>query len=155
MKKSSVAPGGRGIQYTLGSSDPEPTDDCAAYQSVIRRKRFERLSNHEIADAVKWSKAQEASFHLRVPKRRPHEPPATPGQLATIHALVGSITGFEMENLGSEQAEFLIDEIKSMKDIYSEIKVHEYLDRHRHRARTFFLALGIGLIGYLLFLACH
>jgi hypothetical protein len=125
-----------------------------SYPSVDCRKRFDHISDYQIARAEKWSSTREKSFQLYLPQRMPDESPATMDQLMAIKSLVRSITGSALENLGSEQAEYLIHEIKSLQDLFSEIKIHEYLDRQRSMSRLsviFFMAV----IGYALIMISH
>jgi hypothetical protein len=125
-----------------------------SYPSVDCRKRFDHLSDYQIAKAEKWSSTREKSFQLHLPQRMFDEPAATMDQIAAIKGLVRSINGSVMENLGSEQAEFLINEIKSLQDLFSEITIHQYLDRQRSMSRLsviFFMAV----IGYALIMVSH
>jgi hypothetical protein len=140
-----------------------PTDTCAtivlqgtgtSYPSVDCRRRFDRLSDNAIARAEKWSKSETKAFQLHLPQRRPDEPLATTDQIAEINGLALSIAGSGMVNLGSEQAEFLIHELQSVRDLFSEIKIHEYLDRQRSTSRLFVI-LSMAVIGYALISVSH
>jgi hypothetical protein len=161
-KSSSVSLGGRGFHYTIGSAGGRTTVGLPgtgfSYTSVTRRKRAERIPDHDVDKALEWSKAQEETFQLHIPDRKPGEPPATPGQIATIHDLVRSISDSDLTDLGSNQAEFLIQEIKLEKDRFNERKVHEYLDQNGHGSSggcLFLLIGGLILIGYVFFKANH
>jgi hypothetical protein len=138
-KSSSVSLGGRGFHYTIGSYGSRTTVGLPgtglSYTSVSRRKRAERLPDHEIDKALEWSNTQEETFQLHLPERTPDEPAATPDQRATIHGLVRSITGSDMADLGTAQAAFMIDEIKREMALFTERKVHEYLDQKRTGSR--------------------
>jgi hypothetical protein len=153
--------GGRGFHYTIGSAGTRTTVGLPgtglAYTSVNRRKHSENLSDDDIAKAVEWSKTQEETFHLNVPDRTLDEPPATPEQMATIQGLVHSIAGSDMANLGSKQASFLIDEINREKSLFTERKVHEYLDQRRNRsgAGCLLLIVAIVVLGYVVLNAIH
>jgi hypothetical protein len=128
-----------------------------SYTSVQHRKRSEGLSNDDINEAADWSKTQEETFHLDVPDRIPDEPPATPDQMKTIYGLVHSISGSDMANLGSKQAAFLIEEVTREKAIFTERKVHEYLDQRRRGSGIgcVLLIVGIAVVGYLLISSNH
>ena len=112
------------------------------------------LSDNAIARAEKWSKSETKAFQLHLPQRRPDEPLATTDQIAEINGLALSIAGSGMVNLGSEQAEFLIHELQSVRDLFSEIKIHEYLDRQRSTSRLFVI-LSMAVIGYALISVSH
>src|SRR5271163_2487073 len=96
-KSSSISLGGRGCHYTIGPSGTRTTVGLPgtglSYTSVNRRKRVERLPDHEIDKAMAWSSTQAESFQLHMPDKTSDEPPATPAQIATIHELVRSISG--------------------------------------------------------------
>ena len=160
-RSTSVSLGGRGFHYTLGSSGSRTTEGLPgtglSYTSVNHRKRSEQLSNEDINKAVEWSKTQEETFHLNIPDRIPEEPPATPEQMQTIHELVHSISGSDMANLGSKQAAFLIEEITREKAIFTERKVHEYLDQRRRGSGIgcVLLIVGIAVVGYILISSKH
>ena len=160
-RSSSVSVGGRGFHYTIGSAGTRTTVGLPgtglAYTSVNRRKRSDQLSDGDIDKAVEWSKTQEETFHLNIPDRTPDEPPATPEQMATIHGLVNSISGSDMEKLGSKQASFLIDEITREKAIFTERKVHEYLDKKRSGSSLgcWLLLVAIIVTGYIMMNAHH
>lgn len=152
-RSSSISLGGRGAHYTIGPSGNRTTVGLPgtglSYTSVHRRKRTQRLSDREIAEAMEWGKAQEENFHLEYPDRLPDEAPATPEQLETLRGLVRSFTGTDMDKLGIEQAKFLIDEIAREKHAFTERKVHEYLDKKRPTSGSgclvlVLLAVGIG-----------
>ena len=151
----------RGFHYTIGSSGSRTTVGLPgtglAYTSVNRRKRSERLSNDDINQAVEWSKSQEETFHLNVPDRTPDEPPATPEQVAAINGLVRSISGADMTKLGSKQAALLINEITREKAIFTERKVHEYLDKNHSGSSVgcWLLLIVIVVVGYVLLNASH
>ena len=160
-KSSSVSLGGRGFHYTIGSSGARTTVGLPgtglSYTSVNRRKRSEGISANKIAEAAEWSKTQQETFHLNAPDRTPDDPPATPEQMEAIHGLVKSISGSDMANLGSKQASFLIDEITREKSIFTERKVHEYLDQRKSGAGAgcLFLILAIVVLGYVVINASH
>ena len=160
-KSTSVSLGGRGFHYTIGSSGTRTTVGLPgtglSYTSVNHRKRSEGLSNDDINHAVEWSKTQEETFHLNIPDRTPDEPPATPQQMEAIHGLVHSISGSDLANLGSKQAAFLIDEITREKSIFTERKVHEYLDRKQSGSSLgcWLLLVVFAAIGYVLLNAHH
>ena len=160
-KSASVSVGGRGFHYTIGSSGTGTTVGLPgtglSYTSVSHRKHSEGLSHDEIKRAVEWSKTQQETFHLNVPDRSPDEPPATPAQMENIHGLVHSISGSDMANLGSNQAAFLIDEITREKAIFTERKVHEYLDKNRSSSSLgcWLLLIALVVIGFVLLNASH
>lgn len=137
-KSSSVSLGGRGFHYTLGPAGQRTTVGLPgtglSYTSVNRRKRADRIPDHEVAKAVEWSKAQAETFHLEMPDRTTDEQPATPQQLEEIHALVHTISGSDMANLGTKQAAFLIAEITREKAQFTERKIHEYLDSNSSKS---------------------
>ena len=128
-----------------------------SYTSVNHRKRSEGLSSNDINQAVEWSKTQAETFHLEVPDRARDESPATPEQMETIHGLVNSISGTDMANLGSKQAAFLIDEITREKSIFTERKVHEYLDQRQSGSSLgcWLLLVVIAIIGYVVLNTTH
>ena len=128
-----------------------------SYTSVNHRKRSEHLTNDDINQAVEWSKTQEETFHLNIPDRTPDELPATPGQMETIHGLVNSISGSDTANLSSKQAAFLIEEITREKAIFTERKVHEYLDKKQSRSSLgcSLLLAAIVVTGYIILSAHH
>jgi len=160
-RSSSVSLGGRGFHYSIGSSGTRTTVGLPgtglSYTSVNHRKRTEQLSNEDINRAVEWSKTQQETFQLIIPDRTPDEPPATPEQMETIHGLVNSISGSDMANLGSKQAEFLIEEITREKAIFTERKVHEYLDKKQSRSSLgcSLLLAAIVVTGYIILSAHH
>ncbi len=62
-----------------------------------------------------------------------------------------------MANLGSKQAAFLIEEVTREKAIFTERKVHEYLDQRRRGSGIgcVLLIVGIAVVGYLLISSNH
>jgi hypothetical protein len=154
-RSTSVSLGGRGFHYTIGPSGTRTTVGLPgtgmSYTSVDRRRRAEGLSHAEIARAEDWCRQQEETFNLHVPDRETGEPPATPTQIETIHGLVHSITGSDLEHLGSKQAAFLIDEIQKEKARFTEQKIHEYLDQRKSKSGLGCLLLAaLAAIGYAL-----
>ncbi len=122
-----------------------------------RRIKVHRLSDDEVAKALAWSHAQVETFHLDLPDWTPDEIPATQEQREIIAGLVRSIAGSELPNLGTKQAAYLIDEIQREKAIFTERKIHEYLDQRHNRsgAGCVILVVSIVVIGYVLSRAAH
>jgi len=160
-KSSSVSVGGRGFHYTIGSEGARTTVGLPgiglSYTSVNRRKRDNRLSDSEMAKAMAWSQCQAETFHLDLPDRAPDEAPATEEQRAIIQRLVQSISGSELPNLGIIQAEYLIKEIKREKALFTERKIHEYLDQRQNRSGMgcLLFIVAVVFIGYVLSKASH
>ena len=160
-KSSSFSLGGRGLHYTIGSAGARTTVGLPgtgmSYTSVNRRIKVNRISDDEVAKALAWSHAQEETFHLDLPDRTPDEIPATRAQQEIITGLVRSIAGSNLPNLGTKQAAYLIDEIQREKAIFTERKIHEYLDQRQNRsgAGCVILVVAIMLIGYVLTRAAH
>jgi hypothetical protein len=159
-KSTSVSLGGRGFHYTIGPSGTRTTVGLPgtglSYTSVDHRRRSEGLSHAEIAQAEDWCRQQEETFHLNVADREAGEPPATPAQIETIRGLVHSITGSDLDHLGSKQAAFLIDEIHKEKARFTELKIHEYLDaRQRNSSFGCLLLVAAAVVGYVVLKSNH
>ena len=84
------------------------------------------MDKKELDRSVAWAKKQSTEARIDLPKREPDEPPITDAQIKRIKKLVIDIDEKGLRELGMKQASAVIDQIKAVKDNFTDELVADY-----------------------------
>ena len=84
------------------------------------------MDKKELDRSVAWAKKQSTEARIDLPKREPDEPPITEAQIKRIKKLVIDIDEKGLRELGMKQASAVIDQVKVVKDNFTDELVADY-----------------------------
>lgn len=136
-KSTSLSFGGRGANYTVGTSGSRTTVGIPgtglSYTEIHKtRSRASARSPRIPVPSDSWIRDNRINMTLRTPDRQPGEPPIRPDQTETIRQLLPEFDFDQLRDFGQTQAADLIDQIRYQQKEVSKTLMKKFYAQHGH-----------------------